>query len=77
MARLDLATVGRLTFTAPDPVRYPALRLAREVMATGGLAGAGFNAARAALRGAAWWSRPVSRAATRAQLWLQRRDPAF
>ena len=39
--------------------------------------GAGFNAAKAALRGAAWWSRPVSRAATRAQRWLQRRDPAF
>lgn len=39
--------------------------------------GAGFNAARAALRGAAWWSRPVSQAATQAQLWLQSRDPAF
>ena len=39
--------------------------------------GAGFNASRAALRGAAWWSRPASRAATRAQRWLQRSDPAF
>ncbi|MHA6513792.1 phytoene desaturase family protein [Tessaracoccus sp. Z1128] len=39
--------------------------------------GAGFNAARAALRGAAWWSRPGSRATTRAQLWLHRRDPVF
>ncbi len=46
VARLDLASVGRLTFAAPDPVRYPALRLAREVMETGGLAGAAFNAAK-------------------------------
>ena len=46
VARLDLARIGRLTFAAPDPVRYPALRLAREVMATGGLAGAAFNAAK-------------------------------
>lgn len=44
--RLDLAAVGSLTFRAPDPVRYPALRLARGVMATGGLAGATFNAAK-------------------------------
>jgi 1-deoxy-D-xylulose-5-phosphate reductoisomerase len=48
VARLDLAAVGRLTFSAPDPARYPALRLAREVMATGGLAGAAFNAAKEA-----------------------------
>lgn len=46
--RLDLATVGRLTFAVPDPARFPALRLAREVMATGGLAGAAFNAAKEA-----------------------------
>ena len=46
VARLDLASVGQLTFAAPDPVRYPALRLAREVMQTGGLAGAAFNAAK-------------------------------
>ncbi len=46
VARLDLAAVGSLTFGAPDPVRYPALRLAREVMATGGHAGAVFNAAK-------------------------------
>ena len=46
VARLDLARIGRLTFSAPDPHRYPALRLAREVMATGGLAGAAFNAAK-------------------------------
>lgn len=48
VARLDLARVGRLTFSAPDPARYPALRLAREVMAAGGLAGAVFNAAKEA-----------------------------
>jgi len=46
VARLDLAALGQLTFRAPDPARYPALRLAFEVMATGGLAGAVFNAAK-------------------------------
>lgn len=46
VARLDLAQIGQLNFRAPDPVRYPALRLAREVMETGGLAGAAFNAAK-------------------------------
>jgi 1-deoxy-D-xylulose-5-phosphate reductoisomerase len=46
VARLDLAALGRLTFEAPDAVRFPALRLAREVMETGGLAGAAFNAAK-------------------------------
>lgn len=46
VARLDLAALGQLTFRAPDEVRYPALRLAREVMATRGLAGAAFNAAK-------------------------------
>ncbi len=44
--RLDLARIGQLNFSAPDLVRYPALRLAREVMARGGLAGAVFNAAK-------------------------------
>lgn len=44
--RLDLAAIGSLTFRAPDERRYPALRLAREVMAAGGLAGAVFNAAK-------------------------------
>ena len=46
VARLDLASIGQLTFRAPDPVRYPALRLAWDVMATGGLAGAAFNASK-------------------------------
>ncbi len=44
--RLDLARIGQLNFSAPDLIRYPALRLAREVMATGGLSGAVFNAAK-------------------------------
>jgi 1-deoxy-D-xylulose-5-phosphate reductoisomerase len=44
--RLDLAQVGQLNFAAPDDARYPALRLARAVMARGGLAGAVFNAAK-------------------------------
>lgn len=46
VARLDLAQIGQLTFRAPDLDRYPALRLAREVMARRGLAGAAFNAAK-------------------------------
>lgn len=44
--RLDLASIGQLTFRAPCEVRWPALRLAREVMEAGGLAGAVFNAAK-------------------------------
>ena len=46
VARLDLAQIGQLNFRAPDEARYPALRLAREVMEEGGLAGAVFNAAK-------------------------------
>ncbi len=34
--RLDLASLGRLDFAAPDPDRFPALRLARHVLAAGG-----------------------------------------
>ncbi|MFP7672938.1 1-deoxy-D-xylulose-5-phosphate reductoisomerase [Marivita sp. S0852] len=44
--RLDLVSLGQLTFRPADEQRWPALRLAREVMATGGLAGAVFNAAK-------------------------------
>jgi 1-deoxy-D-xylulose-5-phosphate reductoisomerase len=44
--RLDLARIGQLEFSDPDPKRYPALRLAYEVMARGGLSGAVFNAAK-------------------------------
>ncbi|MEX0284099.1 MAG: 1-deoxy-D-xylulose-5-phosphate reductoisomerase [Paracoccaceae bacterium] len=46
VARLDLAQVGQFTFRTPDLDRYPALRLARQVMERGGLAGAVFNAAK-------------------------------
>jgi len=46
VARLDLATIGQLTFRAPEPARYPALAIARAVMETGGLAGCAFNAAK-------------------------------
>ena len=44
--RLDLAKIGSFDFLAPDDIRWPALRLAREVMARGGMAGAVFNAAK-------------------------------
>ncbi len=44
--RLDLARVSQLNFRAPDEARYPALRLARQVMERGGLSGAVFNAAK-------------------------------
>lgn len=46
VARLDLAAVGRLDFAPVDETRFPAVRLAREVMEAGGLAGAVFNAAK-------------------------------
>ncbi|MDM7457928.1 MAG: 1-deoxy-D-xylulose-5-phosphate reductoisomerase, partial [Paracoccus sp. (in: a-proteobacteria)] len=46
VAALDLAATGSLTFREPDEIRWPALRLAREVMAAGGAAGAVFNAAK-------------------------------
>jgi len=46
VARLDLAQIGQLTFRDPDLQRYPALRLAYEVMEKGGLFGAAFNAAK-------------------------------
>lgn len=44
--RLDLVEIGSLTFRPPNAARHPALRIAREVMETGGLAGAVFNAAK-------------------------------
>ncbi len=44
--RLNLAQIGQFNFRAPDEVRWPALRLAREVMEAGGLAGAVFNASK-------------------------------
>jgi 1-deoxy-D-xylulose-5-phosphate reductoisomerase len=42
---LDLAAVSRLDFAAPDPVRFPALRLARAAMEAGGARPAILNAA--------------------------------
>ncbi len=44
--RLNLAKLGQLRFQEPDEARYPALRLASNVMQRGGLSGAVFNAAK-------------------------------
>ncbi len=43
--RLDLAQLGRLTFEAPDPARFPALRLTRAALSAGGAAPTVLNAA--------------------------------
>ena len=43
--RLDLAALGMLSFEAPDEERFPALKLARAVLAEGGSAGTVLNAA--------------------------------
>jgi 1-deoxy-D-xylulose-5-phosphate reductoisomerase len=43
--RLDLAAIARLDFSPPDEVRFPALRLAREVLAAGAGAPTVLNAA--------------------------------
>lgn len=43
--RLDLAQIATLTFEQPDPLRFPALRLAREALKTGGSAPTILNAA--------------------------------
>jgi 1-deoxy-D-xylulose-5-phosphate reductoisomerase len=42
---LDLATIGRLDFEAPDSSRFPALRLARQAAEAGGIYPAILNAA--------------------------------
>ena len=44
-ARLDLAEIGKLTFAEPDLERFPAPRLAREVLQCGGAAPTILNAA--------------------------------
>ena len=44
-ARLDLTRTGPLTFEAPDPERFPALRLARAALEQGGAAPVVLNAA--------------------------------
>ena len=43
--RLDLVRHGRLDFEAPDPERFPALRLARQALAEGGAVPIVLNAA--------------------------------
>jgi len=45
VASLNLAQVGRLDFEEPDPVRFPALRLARAAQEAGGAKPAILNAA--------------------------------
>jgi 1-deoxy-D-xylulose-5-phosphate reductoisomerase len=45
VARLDLVALGRLDFFAPDPARFPALRLARDALLAGGGAPTILNAA--------------------------------
>ncbi|MBB4858545.1 1-deoxy-D-xylulose-5-phosphate reductoisomerase [Novosphingobium chloroacetimidivorans] len=45
MPPLDLAAIGELTFRAPDEVRFPATRLARQAAEVGGAAPAVLNAA--------------------------------
>ncbi|WP_293553842.1 1-deoxy-D-xylulose-5-phosphate reductoisomerase [Parvibaculum sp.] len=44
-ARLNLSEIAKLTFEEPDPVRFPALRLAREALRAGGAAPTILNAA--------------------------------
>ncbi len=46
VARIDLAQLATLEFYAPCDTRYPALKIARAVMETGGHAGCIFNAAK-------------------------------
>ena len=45
VSALDLLTIGRLDFQAPDDLRFPCLRLARQAAASGGTACAILNAA--------------------------------
>jgi 1-deoxy-D-xylulose-5-phosphate reductoisomerase len=44
-ASLNLVELGRLDFEAPDPERFPALRLARQALESGGGASVVLNAA--------------------------------
>ncbi|MEE8333921.1 MAG: 1-deoxy-D-xylulose-5-phosphate reductoisomerase [Alphaproteobacteria bacterium] len=44
-ARLDLGEIGKLTFEAPDPIRFPATDLARQALREGGGASTVLNAA--------------------------------
>lgn len=45
VARLDLPALGRLTFEAPDPLRFPALEMARAAFNEGGASPVILNAA--------------------------------
>ena len=45
MAPLDLVAIGRLDFEAPDPLRFPAIRLTRDALNAGGARPAILNAA--------------------------------
>lgn len=51
LPRLDLAQLARLDFAAPDPVRFPALRLSRQALLAGGGAPTILNAANEAAVG--------------------------
>ena len=42
---MNLSEIASLTFEAPDPLRFPALRLAREALRAGGAAALIMNAA--------------------------------
>ena len=46
LERLDFTKIARLDFAAPDLKKYPSIDLAYQVMRTGGLMGAAFNAAK-------------------------------
>lgn len=45
LPRLDLTQVGSLTFSEPDPKRYPSVQMARDALATGRTMPAAMNAA--------------------------------
>ena len=46
LERLDFTKIARFDFAAPDLKKYPSIDLAYQVMRTGGLMGAAFNAAK-------------------------------
>ncbi len=77
---LDLAQVAQLTFEAPDPIRFPALRLAREALEAGGEMSAVMNAANevavaALLEGACSFSDITSTVESVMDRWAPRNRP--
>ncbi|MEN8164564.1 MAG: 1-deoxy-D-xylulose-5-phosphate reductoisomerase [Acidobacteriota bacterium] len=77
---LDLAQVAQLTFEAPDPIRFPALRLARQALEAGGEMPAVMNAANevvvaALLEGACGFSDITSTVEGVMDRWLARNRP--